>query len=210
MHLNLALLLSATVLGIAAPAQNAELNMDTTDSESIEHISHSCPLCFKSYTRRHNLKTHFRARHQAQEMNYPDLFRTLKSTKTNKLFPCPIPSCICGFTRKGDLKLHFCRKHADKADIYPDIVKGRSSKVNKPFACPFKRCPCGYKRKGDLKSHLQLKHNTVLNQDDETYEDTSTSMSLDDNEELDMAASIILHMYDRAHQLGASKAPKTI
>lgn len=205
MHLNLALLLSATVLVISASAQTSELTMDTVKSKSYEQALYSCPVCFTSYTRRHNLKTHFRGRHQAQEKNYPEVFRTIKSTKTNKLWPCPIASCVCGFTRKGDLKLHFCRKHPDVVDSYPYIMKGKSSKTNKAFTCPFEQCPSGYMRKNNLKTHLQIKHgssfeqnwfndtffgpNTSMSLDDEelddTYSEANTNMSLDDDEELD-------------------------
>jgi len=119
-----------------------------------------CPVpgCSANYTRRHNLKTHFRNNHKGCEAKFPGIFATLKSTKEGKKWKCPVRDCICGYSRKGDLKHHFALKHPRQVEMYPDICKPKSSKDNKNYLCPISHCNCGYMRKSDLKNHISLKH----------------------------------------------------
>lgn len=119
-----------------------------------------CPVsgCPANYTRRHNLKTHFRNNHKGFETKFPGIFATLKSTKEGKKWKCPVQDCICGYSRKGDLKHHFALKHPSQVEMYPDICKPKSSKDNKNYLCPMTQCNCGYMRKSDLKNHISLKH----------------------------------------------------
>jgi len=153
-----------------------------------------CPAkgCGASYTRRHNLKTHFKTCHQDVEHMFPEVFQTLKSTKEGKEFKCPVDSCICGYSRKGDLKFHFMRKHPDLLPRYPDICKSKSSKSNKKYVCPVTECKCGYMRKSDLRSHFQTKHPELVDQfpeyapshhegtdDTESYDESTLTLSPD-------------------------------
>jgi len=126
--------------------------------------NYPCPVkdCPASYTRRHNLKAHFRKNHPQLEKDYPQVFVTLKSTKQGKLWKCPVENCSCGYSRKGDLKYHFIRKHAQLSTLYPQITKPKSSKQNKKYICPIADCDCGYLRKADLKSHFIAKHNDLI------------------------------------------------
>jgi len=119
-----------------------------------------CPAqgCSATYTRRHNLKTHFRRCHREIEESHPEVFVPLKSTKVGKDWQCPVENCHCGYSRKGDLKYHFTRKHSELCYLYPDICKSKSSKENKKHLCPIDNCSCGYLRKADLKTHFISKH----------------------------------------------------
>ena len=120
-----------------------------------------CPLCEKSYTRSHNLKTHFSTYHPNEIINYPMIFASKKSTKINKPWRCPFEDCICGYMRKGDLKTHLQRVHKDRTHKYPDIMKPKSSKIGKRYQCPIDNCNCGYLRRNDLKNHINKNHSHI-------------------------------------------------
>ena len=145
-----------------------------------------CPIveCGLSYTRRHNLKTHFERHHPDEIIKYIHIFTSIKSTKVDKSWSCPLKSCSCGYLRKGDLKFHMKQKHKNIAHIYPEIMKSKSTKVGKRYPCPDANCNRGYIRKSDLKNHYIEKHGCDLDsfetvdEDDQITQDyISTSIS---------------------------------
>jgi hypothetical protein len=137
---------------------------DQSQRKRTKTDKYSCPVnhCNATYTRRHNLKTHFRKSHAQLEKDFPQVFVTLKSTKEGKTWKCPVDNCLCGYSRKGDLKYHFIRKHHELASKYPSICKSKSSKQNKKHLCPIEDCACGYLRKTDLKAHFISKHQDYI------------------------------------------------
>jgi len=125
-----------------------------------------CPLleCNCVYTRKGDLKFHFKQKHQdSMEILYssfPMLSRN-RSTKSNKTYVCPIPSCPCGYGRLCDLKNHFVLRHPNRIEDFPDL---RPSKV---FECGI--CNTKFARNQVLHRHLIKVHNKVSSSSWESY-----------------------------------------
>jgi len=125
-----------------------------------------CPLseCNCVYTRKGDLKFHFKQKHQDNMellySAYPMLKRN-RSTKSNKTYVCPLPSCPCGYGRLCDLKNHFVLRHPNRLEDFPDL---RPSKV---FECGI--CNTKFARNQVLHRHLIKVHNKVSGSSWESY-----------------------------------------
>jgi len=110
-----------------------------------------CPVCNRTYTRKGDLKFHFTQKHPNRGRDFPDVVKT-RSTKSNKLFPCPLLTCNSGYMRKSDLKNHFVMKHPFDVYHFPELVP------NQIYYCEVTACHRTFARRGNLQDHYKFHH----------------------------------------------------